>query len=339
MPGRDLVASALRDISRSRVLDQAGVQAAWDRMAKGLAILLSQPGRWGAPENRLRGDVEWLLRAGAAQAKTFGRIDSITAEIVPSRGEPSAMIVRPIIIGTLRTECLRGNTSQILLWRSGDKVLYQTFVYGLDRPADWSQPFTREISQLTAWRWHDAMVLGVGSAMSRDGLAEHPEFLVLRQEKGRWVVRQRIASDEEGDSAWATDAGEVVLRTTAWPKTDAFSECRSCPHVYYDTFWKRDGKVFERSRRERVASPYAGLCDFTLALRRGDAEGAARLASGEEAMAQAKAARMDNADELTALTVLGGLIDFDADGKRFVAKMVERDGRWLVSSIEPRPAS
>jgi len=367
-PARDLVASALTDISRCRVLDPAAVQAAWDRMAQGLALLLSQSGKWTEPESQLRGDVEWLLREGAARAKMFGRIDDITAEIVrprgpsghpeggpqghPKGGEASALIVQPIIAGTLRPECLMGNSTQLLLWRAGNKTLYQAFVYGLDRPADWSAPFKRDITQLTVWRWpatqtageNGAMVLGMGSAVER-GTAIHPEFLVLRQEKGGWTVRQRMTSDAQGYPAWTADVDgdkidEVILRTTTWPDSEPFNECQSCPHVYYDSILHLEGEAFGNPRRVRVASPYAALCDFTLALRRGDRAEAARLAAADEVLEEATAAHLDTARELRALSALASSIEFSADGAGFAAQMVPFGDQWKVAGIEPkRPAS
>ena len=253
------------------------------------------------------------------------------------------MVIAPLIMGTLKPECLQENTTQILLWRTGGEVHHQAFVYGLGRPRNWSLPFRREITQLTAWRLQDALVLGVGSVVESGSVARHAEFLVLRQAKGRWVIGQRITSDEEGYAAWAADTNgdgkdEVILRTADWPASQPFTETRFSPHVYYDTMWERRGEVFVRAGRQRVASAYAALCDFTLALRGGDEAGASRLAAGGDVVAQARAARLDSAAELRALNALGARIEFAADGDAFAAKMVSREGEWLVSSIAPKPA-
>ena len=126
--------------------------------------------------------------------------------------QPSAMLIQPVILGTFRPECLRGNTTQILLWRSGDKVLHQTFVYGLDRPADWAAPFKREIIQLTAWRWEDETVLGIGSAVERDTVSPLSDMAIRRARPQPGLIVHSDRGSEFANARFHQRATEAHLR-------------------------------------------------------------------------------------------------------------------------------
>ncbi len=187
-------------------------------------------------------------------------------------------------------------------------------------------------------------------------------FALLSLQEGEWHIVWESSEAPEwrgshGSIAFPRgDLNELAVNTDSWPAAGAgdelsgiFSEANAGPHRRHIDTWVRAGDAYVRRSTETVTSPFATLVEFLYALSTGDEPGARERATDGSVIALARELGMD--DALGKEWLIGcrisprdcgltsGPIEVDAQGgrgdPRAVFYFAERNGRWLITGIEP----
>ena len=197
--------------------------------------------------------------------------------------------------------------------------------------------------------------LGLTYARGIFGSAPQLAFALFRLGDDGWV----LVWDSEALEHWRGshgriefprgDLSEFVVRSDSWfGPSDGFDgalvEANAGPHRFFVDTWFREGDTYVRRSSETVPLPYATLVEFMFALHTNDDARAQRLVTESGLVGKALDAGLDagpGAYWSVTCGERGGLECGKTEPVRFFRgppvafSFVEKDGRWLISAIEP----
>lgn len=201
---------------------------------------------------------------------------------------------------------------------------------------------------------YDATAYGSGSPTGR--------FALLRLEGEEW----RVIWDAGDAADWRdghgrvefpqVDLSELVVRSDSFgelgaPLSTVIHEANAGPHRYFVDTWLREGDSYVLASAKTVAAPYATLVEFIYTLGTGDDAGARQHVTDAGLVVRARVLGLAGTPGKHWLTTCeSGLecgkaepIRFDplpTRGEPQVAVFFEeRNGRWLISDIQPESGS
>ncbi len=196
---------------------------------------------------------------------------------------------------------------------------------------------------------YDATAYGSGSPTAH--------FALLRLEGAAW----KLIWDVEQAPNWrgshgriefpSGDLSQLVVYSDSWSEgaddlSGVIFEANSGPHRSFVDTWVRQGDGYMRESAKTLASAYATLVEFLYALGTGDDVGAGALVTDASLVEKARAAGLDGwagknwliACPIGDCGVQAGPIGFDPQHyhgePNALVSFVERNGQWLISSID-----
>ena len=257
-----------------------------------------------------------------------------------------------------------GTAGHVIVWREGDG--YKIQVLSVPGSGDQAVPFLMSnsvvmdalhettIIQRDLGIVYDASPYGSGSPTAR--------FALLRLEGEEWRVIWDAgdAADWRGSHGRVEfpqgDLSELVVRSDSWSQggdvlSSIIHESNPGPHRFFVDTWLREGDGYVLASAETVPAPYATLVEFIYTLGTGDDAGAREFVTDAGLVERARAHGLAGIPgQHWFSTCESGLecgkaepIRFDpipTRGEPQVAVFFEeRNGRWLISDIQPETGS